>query len=379
MCVARFSRYTRQLFRCAPFAVDPAGYLEFVLGLLRASCYDVLVPVHDQAFLLSRFRNELSKLTGLAVPAFDVVRRMQSKAKFVRVLRDLSLPHPETILCSSAAEIPAAISFPAYLKLAHSTAGCGVWHAANRQALEVALARMPQTGGEFLIQQPAHGAFCVVQSVFQEGRLVAAHCYQARAQGIGGSAWARTSVLHPVVIDHLERLGRHLAWHGALMLDYFYDSATGPAYVDSNPRIGETMNATLSGVNLCEALVRVSRGEEVGRYPESRAGVRTHSLIMSLMAVAQTTRSRRALLSELKNARSGRGEYATSEDDLTRFHDDRRSLIPAAYLAGKLLLNPGASDRVVQETVDNYALTESAVARILALPDRGAGFPTCQS
>ena len=369
MCVARFSRYTRQLFRCPPFALDPAGYLKFVLGLLRANRYDALVPVHDQAFLLSRFRNELSKLTGLAVPAFDVMRRMQSKAGFVRVLRDLSLPHPETILCSSAAEIPADISFPAYLKRAHSTAGCGVWHVENRQALEAALARMPQTGGELLLQQPACGAFCVVQSVFQEGRLVAAHCYQARAQGIGGSAWARTSVVHPAVIDHLERLGRHLAWHGALMIDYFYDSSTGPAYVDSNPRIGETMNATLSGVNLCEALLRVSRGEQLGRYPDSRAGVRTHSLMMSLLALAQTTRSRRALLPELKRARSGRGEYAASEEDLTRFHDDRRSLIPAAYLAGKLLLNPASADRVVQQTVDNYALSDAAVARILALQD----------
>src|SRR5262249_13862373 len=146
-------------------------------------------------------------------------------------------------------------------------------------------------GHEFLIQQPAAGTFCVAQSVFQQGRLVAAHCYQARAQGIGGSAWARTSVAHPLVIEHLERLGGHLAWHGALMLDYLYDPSTGPAYVDSNPRIGETMNATLSGVDLCEALVRVSRGEEVGRYPESRAGIRTHSLMMSLMALARKTRS----------------------------------------------------------------------------------------
>jgi predicted ATP-grasp superfamily ATP-dependent carboligase len=379
MCVARFSRYTRQLFSCPSFALDPAGYLEFVFSRLRADRYDVLFPSHDQAFLLSRFREDLAKVTGLAVPAFDAMRRMQSKAGFVRVLRELSLPCPETVLCSSAADIPAGLSFPAYLKLAHSTAGCGVWHVTNRQDLEAALAGIPQSvTGEFLIQQPASGAFCVAQSVFQRGRLVAAHCYEARAQGIGGSAWARTSVSHRVVIDHLERLGRHLAWHGALMLDYFYDAAAGPAYVDSNPRIGETMNATLSGVNLCGALVRVSRGEEVERYPESRAGVRTHSLMMSLMALAQKTRLRRALLSELNAARAGRGDYAASEEDLTRFRDDRRSLIPAAYLAGKLILNPASSDRVVRQTVDNYALSEAAVERILAVPLRGAGFPTCQ-
>src|SRR5262249_27216894 len=124
MCLARFSRYTRGLFRCPPFASDPTGYLEFVLARLRADLYDVLFPVHDQAFLLSGFRDALRKMGGLAVPPFDIMRRMQSKAEFVRVLRELSLPHPETVLYSSPADIPGTVTFPAYLKLAHSTAGC---------------------------------------------------------------------------------------------------------------------------------------------------------------------------------------------------------------------------------------------------------------
>ena len=48
------------------------------------------------------------------------------------------------------------------------------------------------------------------------------------------------------------------------MLDYLYDMANGrPAYIDANPRIGETVNATLSGLNLCELLVQVSRGGAV--------------------------------------------------------------------------------------------------------------------
>ena len=34
----------------------------------------------------------------------------------------------------------------------------------------------------------AHGTFTVTQSVFQRGALVAAHSYQARAIGVGGSA-----------------------------------------------------------------------------------------------------------------------------------------------------------------------------------------------
>jgi predicted ATP-grasp superfamily ATP-dependent carboligase len=366
-CLARFSRYVRKLFRCPPFDLDPAGYLAFLVARLKSDRYDVLFPVHDQAYLLSRFRDDLAPLSGLAVPPFDVVRRMQSKAEFIRVLEELALPHPETVICTAPAEVSGDIRLPAYLKLAHSTAGCGVWHVSDRRELKSLLAQLPQESGELLIQQPGQGAFCVAQSVFQEGRLVAVHCYQARAQGVGGSAWARSGVSHPVVIGHLERLGRHLAWHGALMLDYFYDPDAGLAYVESNPRIGETVNAFKSGVNLCEALVRVSRGEEVERYPDARVGVRTHSLMMNLMALAQQTRSRPRLLAELKRAWSARDEYESSEEELTPFGDDRRSLIPAAYLAAKLLLAPASADRVIRQTVENYALSEAGVERIAKL------------
>jgi len=367
-CLARFSGYVRKLFRCPPFDLDPAGYLAFLAARLKSDRYDVLFPVHDQAYLLARFRDDLAPLAGLAVPPFDVVRRMQSKAEFIRVLDELALPHPETVICAASADISSDVRVPAYLKLAHSTAGCGVWRLSNWRELESLLARLPQgPGRELLIQQPARGAFCVAQSVFQQGRLVAAHCYQARAQGVGGSAWARSSVSHPAVIGHLERIGRHLAWHGALMLDYFHDPDAGPAYVDSNPRIGETVNAFKSGVNLCEALVRVSRGDEVERYPEARVGVRTHSLMMKLMALAQQTRSRRRLIAELGRAWSARDEYALSEEELTPFGDDRRSLIPAAYLAMKLLLAPASADRLVRQTVENYALSEAGVERIAKL------------
>lgn len=366
-CLARFSRYVRKVFRCPPFALDPKDYLARIGGLLQSERYDALFPTHDEGYLLSRFRDDFSPLAGLALPAFDSLRRMQSKAEFVRVLQELALPCPETIVCAKAEDVPAEVRFPAYLKLAHSTAGCGVWPVGDRRELDAALAGLPAGGGEFLIQEPARGAFCVAQSVFQEGRLVAAHCYEARAQGVGGSAWARTGVVHPIVIEHLERLGGHLAWHGPLMLDYFYDPQAGPAYIDSNPRIGETMNATLSGMNLCEALVRVALGQRMERHPASRAGVRTHSLTMSLLALAQQTRSRRRMLSELRSAWSGRGEYDGSEEELTGRRDDRRSLIPAVYIAARLLAAPSSSDRIVRQTVDKYALSEAAVERISKL------------
>jgi hypothetical protein len=96
------------------------------------------------------------------------------------------------------------------------TAGCGVWLVHNAGELEP-LARTLEAAGSFrdggvLVQQPAPGILCVVQTVFQRGRLVAGHTYQARALGVGGSARARVSIHHPEVLDHIRTLGASLRW-----------------------------------------------------------------------------------------------------------------------------------------------------------------------
>src|SRR5262249_27352813 len=159
---------------------------------------------------------------------------------------------------------------------------------------------------------PARGVFGVTQAVFSQGELLAAHSYQALALGVGGSACCRESVARPVVEEHLRQLGSALRWHGALHIEYFYEQAQ-PAYIHANPRIGETANATLSGTNLCDALVHVSRNYAATPSPASRLGVRTHSLLTTLLASAEKGR-RGGLLRDLWQVCARRGLFHGSQD-----------------------------------------------------------------
>jgi hypothetical protein len=184
-----------------------------------------------------------------------------------------------------------------------------------------------------------------------------------------------------LVLEHLAALGSHLDWHGALMIDYLWDPKTHrPAYIDANPRIGETVNATCSGVNLCELLVRVG-SEDAARRAGSvsdrrngpplttpRTGVRTHSLFLTLLALAQQGATRRQLLGEMWRAWTHQGLYADSVDELTRPRDDLLSLVPGAVVTLQLLLRPQTAAATITRTVGNYALNEAAVRRIRALP-----------
>jgi predicted ATP-grasp superfamily ATP-dependent carboligase len=377
-CLARFSRYARHIHCCPVFARDPSAYAKRLLELLGRRRYDVFLPTHDQVFLLSRLRETFGAMVGLPVPSFSAIERLQSRSGFLRLLDELALPHPASVIVRTRKELEEAAVYPSYVKTDYSTAGRGVWQVSNStdlQRLADQLERGHLLDGRhgILVQRAESGVLCVVQSVFQNGRLLAVHCYASRAQGVGGSARARVSVDHPQVRDHVAALGAALDWHGALTIDYLCDPATGrPSYIDANPRIGETFNATRSGVNLSEILVRVALGAKLTPSPLGRVGVRTHSVLMSMLAASEPGESRRRILSEVTSAIRGAGIYADSADELTRPRDDPPSIVPVTVVLLQVMLRPKAGEKLVRGTVENYALNEPAatVIRCLKTPKK---------
>jgi hypothetical protein len=174
----------------------------------------------------------------------------------------------------------------------------------------------------------------------------------------------------------MEKLGNYLWWHGALAIDYFFNPATGqPTYIEANPRLVEPMNATLSGVNLAEILVRLSLGESFtrgsrGPIQTGRFGVRSHSLMATLLGIAGRGGSRLQLVSEATHAVFKRGVYKDSQEDLTPLKKDWQSLIPLALVGLRLLINPARAQQIAGRAVSTYALTPMAVEKINSLESR---------
>jgi predicted ATP-grasp superfamily ATP-dependent carboligase len=380
LCQCRFSRFVRRWYRCPNFARDPLGYLQFLGERLQAEAYYVLLPTHEQVYLLSKFRGAIGRRVGLALPEFEALEQMQNKADFTRLLESLGLPAPASVIVRTRRELEQAASFPCYVKLSYSTAGSGVRRVDNADELRRVADDFESTGlleghAETVVQAPAVGVQSTVQAVFQHGRLVAAHCFEARALGVGGMSMARVSAWHPVVIDHVRRMGEHLRWHGATFIDYFYEAASGqPQYIEANPRIGETVSAMLSGRNLAECLAQVSIAQADVSAVDGppTMGVRTHSGYMILMAKALQGASRLELMSEVRQRRAGHGLYEDSQDELTRPREDWLSVIPAAAIRLQLLAHPASARSIVRKTVENYSLPHAAVAAIRALPAEAA-------
>ena len=100
-CISRFSRFVRRYYRCPAAGTDPIGYLRFMLHLLTRERYDVLLPVHEQAFLFAKVQDRLKSGAGVALAPFDAFLQVQGKVAFAHLMQRLSLPTPSTSIIGS--------------------------------------------------------------------------------------------------------------------------------------------------------------------------------------------------------------------------------------------------------------------------------------
>jgi predicted ATP-grasp superfamily ATP-dependent carboligase len=367
-CLARFSRWCRKFHRCPGLATHPAAFLAFIEKLLAARRFDVLLPIHEQGYLLARAQQRIAATVGIALPSFASYRTAHGKAGFNRLLSELRLPQPVTNLVKSEAELRAVVRFPCVVKATIGTASRGIWLVRDDPDLMRALGDLGANGGfasGVLVQDFIKGATEKAQAVFCRGKLLGFHAYRQIAAGAGGGDARKQSVRRPDVRAHVESIGERLRWHGALSVDYILTPAdASPRYIDCNPRLVEPMSAYLAGTDLVELLLRVSLGETPAPAPDSRAGVRTHLAMQALLGCALRGGTRRDIFRECVHLLTRQGAYADSVEELTPVGLDWISAVPLAMTVFFLSLAPSLAKRLAKTGFGAHLLDAHSIRLI---------------
>ncbi len=368
MCLGRFSRFVTRVHRAPASGTDPDGHLAAVLDVVRASAIDVLLPVHEQAFLFAAARRRLPAGLGLALSDFASFEQVQSKAGFAELLMRLGVPQPATEVVRSAKEFAQDRAYPFFVKAAFGTASVGVWQVQDKHRRDALLQRFTQDGtfrGGLLVQAAVAGTLERTQAVFDHGRLVACHIYRQIIEGPGGGDVLKQSVVDAEVRAIVAKIGQALHWHGALSFDYIRDGKSGiPYFIDANPRLVEPMNAWLAGVDLPGALLQVSLGAAAPAQANGRAGVVTRLGLMGLLDAARRRKRRRDVLKEIVLLATSSGRYRGTTEELVPLRTDPWCLVPLAFVVSRLLWRPDAAARFAESTVAAYSLTPAAIHRL---------------
>jgi ATP-grasp domain-containing protein len=364
--LARLTRHVRSLHRVPAYGLDPWGWFDAALQVLRRRPFDVLLPTQEQVALLAREAATVRELgVGMAVPPWHSLLRVQDKAAAYATLAELDLPQPRTVVVDSAEALAAVEDLPVFVKAPVGTASSSVVRVETRSELEAAARAV---GGAAVVQWPAAGPLVMVQAVFREGELLAWHANLRVREGLSGGASHKLSAQPAGVEGHLERLGGALGWHGALSLDAILEGGQ-PLYIDVNPRLVEPGNAFFAGLDLPDLMLRVSLGS-AERPPASLEGVRTHQFVLAVLGAAAGG-GRRGVAREIASALGRRSLYRNSHEELTPVRGDPLAAAALVGLSGALLIHPGLSATLSSGAVSAYALTPEAWEAIRAGRNRG--------
>ncbi len=367
-CLARFSRFVRRVHPAPPSGSDPEGYLKTVLDVIERRSIDVLMPVHEQAYLFAAARHRLPMGLGIALADFTAFEQVQSKPALAALLTRIDVPQPATEIIHSTRDFAKERPFPYFVKAPFGTASAGVWRidkSTQRDALSGELEHRGAFERGVVVQAAANGPLERTQAVFDRGRLIAIHIYRQIVAGLGGGDVLKTSVRRPDVRAYVERIGAALNWHGALSFDYILDAVRGaPLFFDANPRLVEPMNAWLSGVDLAGTLLRVSLGETPSAQPEGAEGVVTRLGLMGLMHAANRRGRRSDVLRELILLMRSAGHYRGSVEELLPLATDPLCIVPLGVLLGVLLTSPSSASQLSHHTIETYSLTQGAIDRL---------------
>jgi len=361
LCLARFTRRVRHVWRVPPYGPDPLRWLDAMLSVYRSAGTDVLVPTQEQVAVLSAC-DGLVRGAGVrtAVPSFETLSQVQDKLSAFAALTAAGLPQPEGAIMATAAEVAAWDRFPVFMKLPIGTATTGVRRVGDRAQLagvvSAALAAGAFGDGGVLAQLPAAGPLVMTQAVFAEGDLIACHANLRVREGAGGGASHKRSVLLPAIREHLQVLGRHLRWHGALSADAILTDR-GPQYIDINPRLVEPANALRAGVDLVTPLIELATGITPQTQPPGQADMATHQLLLAVLGAAQRTGRRRPVIAEFAAAARQAGDYRDSTEELTPVRRDLRAAIPVVMAVAATVIRPACERWFTSGSVASYSLS----------------------
>jgi predicted ATP-grasp superfamily ATP-dependent carboligase len=281
----------------SPFREQEA-FIESIIKNIGRLGADVLIPVFEETFLLSKYKETVSRHVRMAIPDYEQILVAHNKDRWLPIAQRLNIPVPRTV---SAVEMrngnPCTLCFPVLVKPNQGGGAWGIIQADSPKELEAILGQdthVNRPWERFFVQEKIAGSVYCVAMVMNHGVLKGHVVYrQLRDYPFsGGQATLRVSVDHHEAVAHFERLLRELRWHGVCQADFLVDEKTGTPYlIDINPRFwGSLAQAIASGVDFPYLLYRIARDGDVEPVPGFKTGVMTRWIWGDLKTLPQALR-----------------------------------------------------------------------------------------
>lgn len=233
------SRYCHRRRRVAPPRFGPQRFLVEVKRAIREDAIDLVLPTFEEVFYLARHLEELTRRCDLFTSPFATLALLHHKGSFNDLARSLGLAVPATTVVTDPAALRRAgcahgrfLARPVFSRggtriLSNVEPWAGVTSFEDCRPTEAA---------PWLVQDWIDGEDLCTFSIARRGRIVAHVAYVLPIDLEHGSGIVIESVDAPEALAQVERLARHVDYHGQVSFDFRRTPAGDLVVVECNPR-----------------------------------------------------------------------------------------------------------------------------------------------
>jgi len=262
------SKYSKGHFLYPSPFEDQKAFIDSIIRNIHRLNARVLIPVFEETFLISKFKERLSKHVRMAIPDYEQILTTHNKDKWLPIAKKLSIPVPQSFTIAELKNYREKIKelhFPVLVKPKQGGGAWGILLINSVKELGSLFEGETYMGlplERFFVQEKINGhAYCVAM-LFNQGELKGQVVYrQLRDFPVsGGQATLRVSVDHPQLAGYFQKLLTELNWHGICQADFQVEQETGiPYLIDINPRFwGSLVQGIASKVDFPYLLYKIA-------------------------------------------------------------------------------------------------------------------------
>lgn len=270
-----FSRYCSERFKYPSPFLCPHRFIQAIAKYAEDNPSCVLLPTHNEVFILARYIEELQDKVDIPIASYESLITLHLKDRLLDLAKRVGIATPPTYLIESTSEVQdlaTDLEYPVYIKPRSGYGNHSLEYVKSRaellpKFLKVIKSLQLLPHNYPIIQESVQGKKIAVIMLMNRGRLRAKYTYihLRTLQGIGGTATLRTGTVHPDGERCLERLLKHLCWHGLAQAEFIIDETSHkPIIIDANPRFpGSIYQAMCGGVDFPYLLYRMSMDGDI--------------------------------------------------------------------------------------------------------------------
>ena len=279
------SRYSKAHFLYPSPFTKQEKFIESIIRNIEKYKTKVLIPVFEETFLISKYRETLSKITNLVVPEYKNILIAHNKDIWEQTAKKLKIPVPKSYEIKKIRKNLSNlkyIRFPALIKPKQGGGAWGITEFENIYSIYSVLGQNVYVNlpwHRFILQEKIKGDNFCVAMLFRHGEMRAKIAYkQIRDYPLsGGQATLRISVRNEKAENYLEKLLKELKWHGICQADFIVEEKSNiPYLIDLNPRFwGSLVQGIASGVDFPYLTYKMAIDGDIKIKNDFKTGVAT--------------------------------------------------------------------------------------------------------